>query len=244
MKYAVYTGTRNLYGGMTTAAKSLIANSSVDRVFFLIEDREFPEELPDLIETIDVSKQTIFPSWSINANTPFTYMAMIRVCYTKFLPAEVDKILQLDVDTICVDNVDAVWDTDLGDGWAAMVEEKLSRYKPYGPYYCNAGVTLLDLDKIRETHADDKMIRFLNEQRAQYIDQDAMNMFTKIAPMELRFNECFVTGYSEEPAIVHYAGVKDWQTSTRCPRREYIKKYREMTWDEVLKNHKKKTRKK
>ena len=38
IKAAVYTGTQNLYGGMIAAAKSLIANSDVDEVWFLIED--------------------------------------------------------------------------------------------------------------------------------------------------------------------------------------------------------------
>ena len=53
-------------------------------------------------------------------------------------------------------------------------------------------------------------------------------------PLPPRFNESFVTGYSENPAIVHFAGFKDWQTSKRAPRREYLKRYREMTWEEAL----------
>jgi len=55
--------------------------------------------------------------------------------------------------------------------------------------------------------------------------------------MEPRYNECFVTGYSEEPAIVHFAGVRDWQTSNRAARREYLKKYREMDWEEAMALH-------
>ena len=35
MKAAVYSGTRNLYHAMVTAAKSLVANSSVDKIYFL-----------------------------------------------------------------------------------------------------------------------------------------------------------------------------------------------------------------
>ena len=55
MKHAVYSGTRNLYRDMATSAKSLIANSSVDRVHFLIEDDEFDEELPDVIDVQNVN---------------------------------------------------------------------------------------------------------------------------------------------------------------------------------------------
>ena len=42
MKVAVYAGTKNLYSEMATAAKSLANNSSVDLIYFLIEDSEFP----------------------------------------------------------------------------------------------------------------------------------------------------------------------------------------------------------
>lgn len=57
MKVAAYAGTRNLYPDMVTAAKSLTKNSSVDIIYFLIEDSVFPEKLPDHIKCIDVSDQ-------------------------------------------------------------------------------------------------------------------------------------------------------------------------------------------
>lgn len=237
MKHAVYTGTRNLYDGMETAAKSLIANSTVDAVHFFIEDDAFPRELPDIIHCMNVSKQGFFQKGTPNMTTHFTYMAMLRVCYTKLLP-DVDKVLQLDVDTVCVDNVDEIWETNLGDNWVAMVEEELGTYKPYGPLYYNAGVGLFDLDKMRLTGIDEKLITFLNTVKVPYVDQDAVNRLAgRITNLDVRYNECFVTGYTETPAIVHFAGFKDWQNSTRVPRREYLKKYRDMSWDEVMEKH-------
>lgn len=234
MKAAVYSGTRNLYKGMVTAAKSLTHNSSVDRIYFLIEDDVFPEKLPSHIETLNVSGQKFFPKNGANYRTSFTYMSLLRVCYTKLFP-DLDRVLQLDVDTVCVDNVDALWDVDLTGKWYAAVEEHLSTYKPYGPKYYNIGVAVFNLKQIREEHADDQAIHFLNHIRAPYIDQDAWSRFSQRAvDLPVRYNESFVTGYTEEPAIVHFAGVKDWQKSPRAPRREYLKKYREMTWEEAL----------
>lgn len=239
MKNAVYSGTRNLYTDMETAAKSLIANSSVDAVHFLIEDEVFPSELPDIIHCLNVSKQGFFPRGGPNMRTQFTYMAMLRVCYTKLLP-DVDKVLQLDVDTVCVDNVDGIWKTHMGDTWVAMVEETLGTYKPYGPLYYNAGVALFDLEKMRGVGADEKLITFLNTVKVPYVDQDAVcRLAGRVTNLDVRYNECFVTGYTETPAIVHFAGYRDWQNSTRVPRREYIKKYREMSWDEVMTLHNK-----
>lgn len=237
MKSAVYTGTRNLYSGMETAAKSLIANSTVDAVHFFIEDDAFPVELPNIIHCMNVSKQGFFPKSGPNMKTQFTYMAMLRVCYTKLLP-DVDKVLQLDVDTVCVDNIDEIWNTHFGDRWVAMVEEYLGTYKPYGPLYYNAGVALFDLDKMRSEGIDEKLITFLNTMKVPYVDQDAVNRLAgRMASLDVRYNECFVTGYTETPAIVHFAGFRDWQNSFRVPRREYLKKYREMSWEEVMQIH-------
>ena len=118
MKAAVYSGTRNLYADMVTAAKSLIANSSVEKVFFLIEDETFPYELPEIIETMNVSGQRFFTKGGANFRTNFTYMSLLRVCYTKLFP-DLDKVLQLDVDTIVCDSLKPIWEMDLTRKWIA-----------------------------------------------------------------------------------------------------------------------------
>lgn len=235
MRAAVYSGTRNLYPGMVTAAKSLVHNSNVEEVFFLIEDDKFPEELPSQIKTINVSGQGFFQKTGANFKTPFTYMSLLRVCYTKLFP-DIDKILQLDVDTVVVDDISDLWDIDLKNKWFAAVEEEHSTYKPFGPKYYNIGVAMFNLDQIRKDQVDEKLIYYLNTVTTPYIDQDAWNRYGigKDVKLPSRYNESIVTAYSETPAIVHYAGFKDWQNSDRVPRREYLKKYRDMTWKEAL----------
>lgn len=235
MKAAVYSGSRNLYADMVTAAKSLIANSSVEKVFFLIEDDEFPYELPEIIETMNVSGQRFFTKGGANFLTSFTYMSLLRVCYTKLFP-DLDKVLQLDVDTVVVDNIDPLWDVDMTGKWFAACLEHLSTYKPYGPKYYNIGVSMFNLEQIRKDKVDEKLIDFLNAVKVPYIDQDAWNRFGigKDVKLETRFNETIVTGFTEEPAIVHFAGIKGWQSSPKASRREYLKKYREMSWEDVF----------
>ena len=235
MRAVVYSGTRNLYPDMVTAAKSLIRNSNVEKVFFLIEDDKFPEWLPPQIETINVSGQGFFPKSGANFKTQFTYMSLLRVCYTKLIP-ELDKVLQLDVDTVVVDDISELWDINLKNKWFAAVLEDHSTYKPFGPKYYNIGVTMFNLDQIRKDGIDEKLIQYLNTTQVPYIDQDAWNRFGigKDVSLSSRFNESVVTAYSETPAIVHFAGYKNWQNNTRVPRREYLKKYREMTWEEIL----------
>ena len=54
MKHALYSGSENLYGDMQTAAKSLIANSDVDKVWLLTEGG-YDFWLPDMCEIVDAS---------------------------------------------------------------------------------------------------------------------------------------------------------------------------------------------
>ena len=221
MKVAVYSGTRNLYPDMVTAAKSLFFHKGADKVIFMIEDKEFPEYLPQQIETMDVSGQGFFPKTGANFRTSFTYMSLLRVCYTKLFP-ELDKVLQLDVDTLVLDDISQIWETNLQGKWFAAVREDYSSYKPYGSTYYNIGVALFNLNQIRKDEVDEKLISFLNRQEVKYIDQDAWNRFGigKDVKLPNRFNESIVTGFTEEPAITHFAGYKDWQKSGKVARRE------------------------
>ena len=252
MKEAVYSGTRNLYPHMATAAKSLIANSSVERVWFLIEDAEFPYDIPDMIETIDVSGQRWFNPNGPNMKTQFTYMALLRVCYAKLLP-ETDKVLQLDVDTVVVDDVDALWELQMRDAWFAAVNEppryvgtgdnrRRTDYKPWGERYYNIGVAMFNLDQIRRDGIDNQLILALNTEYLRYIDQDAWDKYgnTRAIDLDTRYNESMVTGYTDSPAIVHYAGYGNgWLDPAfrECPRLEHAKRYREMPWDEAMELH-------
>ena len=50
---------------MEAAARSLVANSDVDRVHFLIEDARFPRPLPEMVECHDVGGQKFFPPYGV-----------------------------------------------------------------------------------------------------------------------------------------------------------------------------------
>ena len=234
MKAAVYSGTRNLYPDMVTAAKTLLKHSSVDKIYFLIEDDKFPEKLPKVIETINVSGQRFFPERGANFRTSFSYMSLLRVCYTKILPESLDKVLQLDVDTIVTEDIDELWDVNLEGKWFAAALEDKSTYKPFGPVYYNIGVAMFNLKKIREDFADDLMIYTLNTRRMPYIDQDAWNMYWKMGvQIDGRFNESCVTQITDHPAIVHYAGIKNWQNNPEMKRVKYLEEARTLAWEDV-----------
>lgn len=236
-KVVVYTGSRNLYKDMAIAATRLVSRQikPVDKIYFLIEDDDIGDlKVPKCVEFINVSDQKIFPIDSPNMRSRFTYLALIRSAYTKILPANVKRVLQLDVDTIVMGDLSYLWDIDLTDAYFAAVEEKLSNYKLFNKKYYNAGVMLINLEKTRKDLIDDQMIDYLNKGELPYIDQDAWNIFgvDKAIDLPVEYNETFVTGYTDHPYIVHYAGYKDWHgEDPRCPRLEH--RYQaELEWSE------------
>lgn len=236
MKHAVYSGTRNLYRDMLTAVKSLVSNSTVTDVHLLIEDDEFPYELPitPRFHVRNMSGQTYFKPDCPNIKSVFTYMAMIRAAYADIFP-DIDRIVSFDCDTVCVDDVDYLWQVDLDGNWFGANWEYNGTYRPYGSDYWNVGVCIYDLKAIREAGATMKLVDIINTERLWCVEQDAIVSTGKVFTLPERYNESAVTSYTDDPAVVHFASFgTDWHSSNKAPRKEYWRKYERMTWDEVL----------
>ena len=229
-KVAIYTGTRNLYEHMLPAVKSLICHSDVNRIWLFIEDDEFPYELPDIVSTRNVSKQTYFRADNPNHKNKFTYMAMIRTCFTKEFP-ELDRILSLDVDTIAIDDVSDIWNLPIDDCYFSASREPDRSNVRQNILYTNAGVMLQNLKKLREDKIDDKMIEALNKSVYTFLDQDTYNKFCLgfIHDMPSKYNVNEYTAKTNTIKIVHYAGYREWFN-----REEYLK-YKKLSWDDCFK---------
>lgn len=226
MKAAVYAGTRNLYSDMVTAAKSLAINSSVEHIYFLIEDPVFPHPLPNYISCIDVSGQTYFNKRSPNIYKLWTWMVLMRAALTKIFP-EFDQILSLDIDTIVRQNIDELWDLDLNGYDLAGVPEP-EKSKENAPYI-NMGVVMFNLKELRESERDDQIIKFLNIQKFEFAEQDCINRICKDHILELpsTYNSERWTEPCDNPKIVHFAAEQFWNT------KEIVKTYRNIPWKEI-----------
>ena len=119
---------------------------------------------------------------------------------------------------------------DLKGKWFAMVREWQGHFRPMGDRYYNAGVFVANLKQIREDGIMKEMIRFIREVPVPYGEQDAMNGYglhhDKIIDADVRYNESFCCGYTDNPAIIHYAGVVDWWDNTTMPRAEFLEYYK------------------
>ena len=210
MKAAVYAGTRNVYQDMIPSMKSLLIHSDVEKIYFLIEDDEFPYELPPEVECINVSNQEWFLPNGPNYNSTWSYMVLLRAAYAKIF-SNLDIILSLDNDTIINDNISELWDIDITNYYiAGVLEPKKSIYD----VYVNNGVLLYNLKKIREDKIDDKIIENLNTYYYYFAEQDCFNeVFSgKILTIPSDYNvNKFVKQQYSSLKIIHFAAIKNWQ---------------------------------
>ena len=223
----VYAMTRNVYSWILPSIRSLAEHNPDARVFILAEDDELPFDLPVCAEIINITGQTYFAEDSVNYNSYFKYINLLKVCYPAILP--VDKVIHLDTDTIVRESLQPLFDTDLTDKWFAACPEYRGNYRLVGDTYYNAGVLVLNLAQMREDKAQEKMVGYLNASKQPFADQNAFNWFgsneDKVVKLDVRWNESRVTGFTDNPAIVHFCGDRDWFWNQDLYRTEYLRKY-------------------
>ena len=217
-RVAVYAGTRNLYEVMKTAVTSLLANTRMDRVYLLIEDNDFPYPMPDNVKAFNVSNQKFFPEDGANFKSRWTYMAMMRVAFSKMFPRE-KQALWLDCDTIVDADISTLFEMNMDGLYFAGVREFRKGD------YVNTGVLLMNLEEIRRDGIDDKLIAMINRKKLELPDQDAINQVAKgkILFLESGFNVCPFTEPPEKLKVYHYAAREIWDNDPLY--RKYSGKY-------------------
>ena len=238
MKHALYSGTRNLYDDMETAAKSLVANSDVDKIWMLVEDEcfdYFRPFLPDIIEVIDVSGQQFFPEESPNMRSRFSYLSLMRAALA-LMPelSHIDRILSLDVDTICVRDVSHVWDMPVDDCYFSASAEPGECNRHKNMLYCNTGVAIYNLENLRDGKAQE-VVDCLNWRRYPNIEQDVFSFLCQghIHDMPSEYNATAFTESCAKPRIKHFAGI----SAVKWREEQHVQAYRSMSWDEALERH-------
>lgn len=249
-KVVAYAATRNRYSQMERSAKMLIANGNIDKIYFLVEDDVYPNKLPDIIETINVSNQNYFAPYSPNVNSPWTHMAFMRLAFHKLFP-DLDRILWLDTDTLIVDDISKLFETPLNEYYyfgavkenlryiqyldIRKVETKETAYDAYPQTehqdYYNSGVLLENLKLLRESGTGDRLISYINNYRSYYPDQNIINQLcrNRIFTLSHEYNWSYFTGDTGIPRIIH--------TSCGKPRPEIqliIDMYEKLSFDDVM----------
>ena len=223
----VYALTRNVYPQLLPSLKSLVEHNPDAKIYILAEDDEIPG-LPCDATVINISGQKWFPESGVNYNNQFRYINLLKVRYPSIL-SKLQKVIHLDIDTIICDDLTDLWKTSVTGKWFAACPEYTGRYKPFGDIYYNMGVAVINLQQMRRDKIEDQLTEYLNTVPQPWADQDAWNKYgieqDKVGLIDIRFNESQMTGYTDNPAIVHYCGYTDWWRNGSLPRHNYLEKY-------------------
>lgn len=215
--HVIYCATRNLYGDLRKTSRSLLEHNDA-HLHVICED--------DRIEGINAtcynfSRQTFFK----RTDYFLTVMCMARLAAPDLIDA--DRALYLDVDTIVCGDLTELYNIDMAGKWFAAVPELPGRWDPFNhERYYNAGVLLMNLRQMRADNAGAELIKAVNRFPYRFAEQDAINdmAYDKVVPLPTKYNESLCTGMTAEPVIVHYAGIRNWQ-SGNIIRKEYRDRY-------------------
>lgn len=222
-KVVVYGGTEACYKDMERSAKMLLANSHIDKIYFLIDTDKFPTALPDIIECINVSDQVYYPKWSPNYMYPVSYMTMMRHTLYDMFP-QYDRVLWLDGDTLIMDDISQLFYTPLGNFYYFAAAEENRHYLKYtsnrkieytqAAYhdfcfepstYFNAAVLLINTKLLREDGMGEQLVNRLNNYLIYYSDQTLINEMCRdrIYSLDFKWNTSHATEDAKMPKIIH-----------------------------------------
>lgn len=159
---------------------------------------------------------------AINVDTRFTKYALYRLLLPILIQDE--RVLYIDADAVVNGDLTKFYNMDLGRDIVAGVTDSGADYynlkTPIGltdsDTYINAGVTLLDLKKIREERLTEIWIDEVNNRHYACHDQCIINKTCRgrIRLVDGKYNVSPSTSLETgDIKIMHYAGNKPWKTA-------------------------------
>jgi lipopolysaccharide biosynthesis glycosyltransferase len=148
----------------------------------------------------------------------FNHATYMRLMLAEILPAELKKVLYLDVDMVVLQDITELWNIDISNYHIGAAEDLgmlqpeategiglqthfFNLGMPAESYYFNAGVILIDLVKWRQDNIGIKALELIetNPDKIIWLDQDALNsvLCGKVCPINREWNvfEFFRTRY-------------------------------------------------
>lgn len=136
-----------------------------------------------------------------------------RLYMASSLPDTVHKALNIDCDTIIVDSLEPLWNTDMtGKVFGGMLECINDRYRrniggTAGDYYLNGGIVYLNLDEVRSGNYEQRFTDYIKKYGSTlaYLDQDVLNSVVEqpkkiILPM--RYNVLSIYFYASYKQVL------------------------------------------
>ena len=123
-----------------------------------------------------------------NAANFYTPYAQLRLFLSEIEGAP-DKLIYLDVDTMCLADIGQLYDTDIDGYEYGAVRDHMGKFW-ISPTYCNSGVLLLNMPRLRETGLLARCRDYIAKRRLTMPDQSALHrLHERRLILPRRFNE-------------------------------------------------------
>jgi UDP-glucose/galactose:(glucosyl)LPS alpha-1,2-glucosyl/galactosyltransferase len=211
-------------------------------VHFLYDDRISDRDrssLEAIVKGAGAEWNAVAVSRDATTRFPYTsrygYSAWYRILLPNLLPG-IGRVLYLDSDLLILDDLQALYDIELGDYYLAAVTQPtlaqvLPRLRdtlglPDADSYFNSGVMTLDLGRLRSTDTVAQVLAFINERRGPmpWADQDPLNaalhdhrfhlsprwnLMTPVFELPasmMPWSEADIRAAIADPAVIHFIG--------------------------------------
>lgn len=200
------------------------------------------EKYGQSLYAIEVSQKNILDT--LPHTDEWTIEVYYRLMLQDLLPETVDRVLYLDIDVIVNGQLDGFYDVDFEDAYLAvnrdmseaafgLVDQQVALFSHHGvdpkefPYF-NAGIMLMNIEKIRQEYDFYRFIEEFNLRRenifaqeqdllndlffgkVKFVDENKYDLFAKVAFSKGLGHEWV----KENVAIIHFAGGKPWDADS------------------------------
>ena len=241
------------YAGVVIA--SILSNAGEnDKLNFYILDGNISQENKEKIQSLKSIRNCNITFVSVDESkfedykslTTHKYISLVtyyRLRLSEIL-TEVDRIIYLDCDTIVNCSLSDLFNTELNENYMAGVIDIRVKYKPKwkNKIYVNAGMLLMDLEKIRRDNIEEKFLLYAKKHFGEIKtgDQDIINFVLgeKIKILDDLWNvqvSSFLSrsNFTKKPKIIHYvARKKPWIFGSFAFFKDRYFKYQRLTpWE-------------
>lgn len=211
----------------------IINNANIRFKFHILGSSKILTSLPELDSIMGNNSYEIkYVNTNIKRNDKIVHTTDSVAPLIKFMIPELfpdlDRILYLDCDLICVGSLDEFCDVQMGSKCVASILDPIAfvpNYENYVPDYFNTGVILFNPKQCIKHSGYDKCIDFHNNHKHHFMDQDTLNYAYKDSKiiLDTKYNVLLSTlrqsingakellGVTKSISILHYGGKrKPW----------------------------------
>lgn len=160
------------------------------------------------------SQNDVYPNVKINLGRTYARMALGEI-----LPDSIDRVLSLDSDTLVVDSIEDMYNTEFEpnqyvagvyDCVGEAIQKRVLNVQDNDLCYCNAGMFLIDLKKWRELNVGKLLLNSVldsanNGNKMYFLEQDIMNLtfYKHLKLLHPRYNMLTSIYYFDYEDVIH-----------------------------------------